>query len=381
MGALDNFLSGGLGSLAGGLFGSIGSIWQNNTNLKIARETNAMNRQMFDDQLAYNTEMWNKQNEYNDPLAQRQRLENAGLNPLFFGLDGTGNASGWQTSTPIPAQGASVVNPLSALGQGVADMINQQKTASEKKLTDEYTTNEQVFRSGRLKQQYVDITLGEATTSYTKEQEHQLGVSARQMDEQLRIANGHLLNEEKRTAIQERLADIEQFKADIYNEDVISKIKERDANVRHLSKQDWALGQQMAIAWRHVAIDQQNANTNSRMADIAQQNSDIAQQNADIAQQNADTASAAQASQAAVNESIIKVNGQEYEFKKVMTEKGIAEIKLVDAQTGLVVEQKETEKIKQKNLNAERDLIQMKTVNEGLKAMNSFLDFIIPEIF
>lgn len=147
---MPDFLTGGFGGLASGVLGSIGSIWQNKTNLKIARETNAMNRQMFDDQLAYNTEMWNKQNEYNDPLAQRQRLENAGLNPLFFGLDGTGNASGWQSATPIPAQGASIVNPLQSLGAGVGDMVNQQKTASERDFNFSKSKTEDALRNARL---------------------------------------------------------------------------------------------------------------------------------------------------------------------------------------------------------------------------------------
>lgn len=122
MGLFDGFMSGAAGPLAGGILGSIGSVMNNNMQLKIARETNKLNRQMFDDQLEFNEMMWNKQNEYNDPLAQRQRLENAGLNPLFFGLDGNGNASGWQSATPVPAQGASVQNPLSSLAAGLSSI-------------------------------------------------------------------------------------------------------------------------------------------------------------------------------------------------------------------------------------------------------------------
>ncbi len=146
MGLLDSFLTGGLGSLAGGILGSVGSIINNQNQLKIARETNAMNRKMFDDQLAYNTEMWNKQNEYNDPLAQRQRLENAGFNPLFHGLDGTGNASGWQSATPIPAQGASVENPLAGLAAGLAGMSDSRLKESQKENTDAKTQTENVMR-------------------------------------------------------------------------------------------------------------------------------------------------------------------------------------------------------------------------------------------
>ena len=68
-----------LGSLLG--FGS--SMSANRSNLKIARETNELNRQMFNRQLAFQEDMWNKTNEYNLPANQVQRLLAAGINPAF----------------------------------------------------------------------------------------------------------------------------------------------------------------------------------------------------------------------------------------------------------------------------------------------------------
>ena len=43
---------------------------------------------MADRQNAWNYEMWLKEQEYNNPENQVERLRNAGLNPLFYGLDG-----------------------------------------------------------------------------------------------------------------------------------------------------------------------------------------------------------------------------------------------------------------------------------------------------
>lgn len=116
---------GGLGSIFGGLFGKKGQDDANATNLQIARETNEANRANQEYQNEWNLNMWNKQNEYNTPAAQRQRLEDAGLNPIFYGLDGTGNA-GALTSAPFTAvNGAPMSNSGEFLGQGISNAALQ----------------------------------------------------------------------------------------------------------------------------------------------------------------------------------------------------------------------------------------------------------------
>ena len=69
----------------GGLIGLAGTALQHKYNQKLSQ-------QQFDQNVA----MWNMQNEYNSPIAQRKRLEEAGLNPsLMYGNGGgsTGNAT------------------------------------------------------------------------------------------------------------------------------------------------------------------------------------------------------------------------------------------------------------------------------------------------
>lgn len=56
-----------------------------------------------------NIELWNMQNEYNSPINQMARLKQAGLNPLYYGLDG--NSSG----APAEAPTAPVKNPFEAM--------------------------------------------------------------------------------------------------------------------------------------------------------------------------------------------------------------------------------------------------------------------------
>ena len=78
----------------------------NKTNLDIAQMSNEWNERMLDKQIAYNREafdaevanqwkMFEAENEYNSASAQRQRLEEAGLNPYLM-MDGgsAGTASG-----------------------------------------------------------------------------------------------------------------------------------------------------------------------------------------------------------------------------------------------------------------------------------------------
>ncbi len=87
----------------------------NKTNLQIAQETNQANKeiaqmsneynqQMLERQIEQEWDMWNAQNEYNSASSQRQRLEDAGLNPYLM-MDGgsAGTASGMTSPTPQPA--------------------------------------------------------------------------------------------------------------------------------------------------------------------------------------------------------------------------------------------------------------------------------------
>lgn len=83
-------LIGASASLIGNMMGASSQASTNRNNYQINQMNNEFNERMMQKQMDYNTMMWNKQNAYNDPSAQRQRLENAGLNP-FLMMNG-GNA-------------------------------------------------------------------------------------------------------------------------------------------------------------------------------------------------------------------------------------------------------------------------------------------------
>lgn len=100
-------------SAGGGLLSSIVNNWQANVRERKQRE---WNEAMMEKQNEWNIQQWNRENEYNSPLAQKQRLINAGLNPLNYGMDSSNaemltsaNINGYQqASTP------ALENPIGA---------------------------------------------------------------------------------------------------------------------------------------------------------------------------------------------------------------------------------------------------------------------------
>ena len=88
MGVL-NGLANPIGSIGSAVIGAIGAAQQRNFEQKEAEKQRDWSEQMQDKQNAWNEDMWNKQNEYNSPVEQVQRMKDAGLNPLYYGLDGS----------------------------------------------------------------------------------------------------------------------------------------------------------------------------------------------------------------------------------------------------------------------------------------------------
>lgn len=96
--------------------------------------TNAANLYLAWQENQWNVAQWNRENEYNSPLAKLQRLAEAGLNPVFYGLDGVSN-SNQLTSASLANQtaptlantqtqrAAEISSALSSLSGGVKSSI------------------------------------------------------------------------------------------------------------------------------------------------------------------------------------------------------------------------------------------------------------------
>lgn len=110
LGALIGAGAGLASSIVGGLFGNDQQKKANEANLQLAREQND-----------WNEKMWEKNNEYNSPVAQKQRLIEAGINPL--GQNFTNFESDPVQSAPLANQQAYVPDP-NFLTNGITSTVN-----------------------------------------------------------------------------------------------------------------------------------------------------------------------------------------------------------------------------------------------------------------
>lgn len=106
-------------------------------NREEAEKQRLWSEKMYNEQNAWNYEMWLKQNEYNSPAAQVERLREAGLNPLYYGLDGSsaGDISAAQPLGYERAQVGNQVNPISGfedIAMKVAQIANIQADTAKK---------------------------------------------------------------------------------------------------------------------------------------------------------------------------------------------------------------------------------------------------------
>lgn len=108
-----------VGSIAGGAVAKQGSDAAARASLQATRETNAANLKLAQYQNDWNLAQWNRQNAYNSPAAQRQRYEEAGINPYFA----LGNISSGQAE--------SLLSTDMAKQQSGADAFNMKAQGSQ----------------------------------------------------------------------------------------------------------------------------------------------------------------------------------------------------------------------------------------------------------
>lgn len=107
----------------------IGASQQRKFETAEAEKQRQWNEQMQDKANAWNLDMWNRTNDYNAPSEQIKRMREAGLNPLFYGLDGS-SASSVQSAQALGYDRASVSsfdNPLTAGVAGASQALSLKK--------------------------------------------------------------------------------------------------------------------------------------------------------------------------------------------------------------------------------------------------------------
>lgn len=259
MGFFDKFgnaLIGAGGSVLNGITSLIATNKANKTNRQIAADTNAANDRINQSQIDYNWDMWNAQNEYNNPAAQRKRLTDAGLNPIYYGLDGNSAGAG-NAFTPATAQQASPTIPNDFSGFGDAAMkfaqirnleASSKKMESDAGLSNEKSETERQLRSGQLVLLGQQIKLTESSTELNKASRDE------------KIANIDAL----RQSLDESKARIDNIRSEIsqrqFDQRLNQAIYELDQKYKQglLSLQE----KQLAVSWFNALTDRQNASTN-----------------------------------------------------------------------------------------------------------------------
>lgn len=243
-------------SLASTVGNMLSNVNANKANLQIARETNAANAEINQKQLDYNWDVLHYQNEYNNPKNQRQRLVDAGLNPIYYGLDGNSSASG-NAFSPVSAQQASptIPNDFSGFADALLKAAQIQNLTADSKnkesqagLTDEQSENLRQLRSGMLTIQDQQIKLNI--------DQHELNTAKR--DEILSSIQSI------KQSVAESEQRIDDLKSQISSREFQSKIQQAQYELDKKYKEGLLNYQelQLALGWFDAYTQRMNASTN-----------------------------------------------------------------------------------------------------------------------
>lgn len=269
-----------LGSLIGGSTSASAQRRANATNLQIARETNAQNYRIFQEQQQFNENQFNRWLDYSTPAAQRQRYEDAGINPyMAVGQLQNGSPSSSLTSAnSAPMQGAQV-QPVQGLGDALQNSIERAagvfssmiSSISDADLKGSQKTGTDIDNKTRGRQNEANIQKTNAETGKTgaetrrTEQENSFFDSTLEQRKELMNISVDTAKKQKelldhqvmQVQLQNAMANIDLGIATKYK-DVMFK-----QQLANLVAQKFATYSNVAQGWKHVSIEKQNANTNA----------------------------------------------------------------------------------------------------------------------
>ena len=279
-------ISGGstlLGGVIGGLFNKSAQKRANATNLQIARETNAQNYRIFQEQQQFNENQFNRWLDYSTPAAQRQRYEDAGINPyMAVGQLQSGTPQSALTSAnSAPMQGAQV-QPVTGMGDALQNSIERAagvfssmiSSISDADLKGSQKTGVDIDNKtrGRQNEANVQKTNAEAgkTGAETRRTEQENSFWDSTLEQRKELMNISVDTARK----QKELLDQQVFQAQLQNAmsnidlGIASKYKEVmfKQQLANLVAQEFAIYENVAQGWSHVGIEKQNANTNAKNA-------------------------------------------------------------------------------------------------------------------
>ena len=269
-----------LGSFIGGSTSAAAQRRANEINLQIARETNAQNYRIFQEQQQFNENQFNRWLDYSTPAAQRQRYEDAGINPyMAVGQLQNGTPSSALTSAnSAPMQGAQV-QPVQGLGDALQNSIERAagvfssmiSSISDADLKGSQKTGTDIDNQTRGRQNEANVQKTNAETAKSgaefrrTEQENSFFDSTLEQRKELMNISVDTAKKQKelldhqvmQVQLQNAMANIDLGIATKYK-DVMFK-----QQLSNLIAQEFATYQNVAQGWKHVSIEKQNANTNA----------------------------------------------------------------------------------------------------------------------
>lgn len=183
------------GNVASGIFGLVGQSMQQGFAREESEKQRDWNEAIMDKQNEWTLEQWNRTNEYNSPLEQRKRLEEAGLNPLYFGLDGSsaGQVESAQALGYDRAALENMKNPLQAGIEGLMASKNIQlaqsqieKTEAEKNQIEANTDETKLDVEFKQKTMEYRVEGERLANDLTKEQISKIGEEKKQIAENIK---------------------------------------------------------------------------------------------------------------------------------------------------------------------------------------------------
>lgn len=194
---VDKFLSAVnpyAGLINGGL-SMIGNLLNRGAERKEAQRERDWNEAMMDKQNAWSLEQWNRTNEYNSPAEQVKRMREAGLNPMYYGLDGS-SANAFQSAQALGYSRASLgsmENPFEAGIQGMMASKNLQlaqtqieKTEAEKNQIEASTSEKKLDAEFKEKTMQYRVEGERLANDLTKEQISKIGEEKKQIVENIK---------------------------------------------------------------------------------------------------------------------------------------------------------------------------------------------------
>lgn len=171
----------------------LGTIAGYKANKKLAEQQQEWNEKMMDKQNEWSLNMWNMTNEYNTPSAQVQRMRDAGLNPLYYGLDGS-SANGLESAQALGYQRAEAPNfgnvgAAALQGASIAKDIELKNAQIDKLGADaESTKLDNEFKERTMGVRAESLELGNSLTkeniAKAKEEKKQITANIKKIEEE-----------------------------------------------------------------------------------------------------------------------------------------------------------------------------------------------------